>query len=257
MMSRKAVNRQDEMTRFIEERKQVSIEDLTGRYHVSEATIRRDLGELDASGKISRVFGGARSLALPDLGPPDWTDNVVSTPEMEHIGRHTAAMIGVGQTVYIGSGTTAMHVARFLAERTNLKVITNSLPVINLMQRNTGITLMSLGGLLSHSEQSFIGSAAELSIQEFRADRAIVGARAIDVDHGITNDYIAESKIDRLIFRMAKEIIVVADSSKFDRVAPTFVAPLSAVGTIVTDGGITSSLAEAIRQHGIELVIAD
>jgi DeoR/GlpR family transcriptional regulator of sugar metabolism len=117
-----------------------------------------------------------------------------------------------------------------------------------------GITLVVLGGMLRRSEMSLIGHIAEQALAEVRADKVLIGIRAIDLDHGLTNDYLPETMTDRAILRIGREVIVVADHTKCGRVATAFVAPLTAMHTLVTDTATPPAFIDTLSDLGIRVV---
>src|SRR5690606_5051432 len=106
--------------------------------------------------------------------------------DKERIGQAVARLIKPGDTVFLGSGTTVLAAARYLPDCRELTVLTNSLPIINELVGCDGITLIVLGGIVRDSELSFIGHITESALSEVRADKVILGARAISLEHGIT-----------------------------------------------------------------------
>jgi DeoR/GlpR family transcriptional regulator of sugar metabolism len=172
------------------------------------------------------------------------------------IGKATAAIINDGETVFLGSGSTVLEVARALRGWKKITVITNSLPVINALAGAEGINLVCLGGMLRESEFSFIGHITEQSLGEVRADKVVMGTRAISLEHGLTHEYLPETLTDRAILKSGKEVLIVADHTKFGQEATVLLAPLSAIQTIVTDDGIPSDFLKAARKAGIRVVTA-
>lgn len=254
-MSRKAFNRQEAIVSFINNNIENTVEELCAHFHVSEATIRRDLTELDGLKQINRISGGARSLKKTDPEPPLNSRMLDVAEEKVKIGKKAAELIEDGETIYISSGTTAFQTACCLVEKENLTIITNSLPVIDLISKYPSITLIALGGILRHSEQSFVGPTTEQSLKDLRADKAILGVRAIHPEHGITNDALPESQVDRLVLKIAKEVIVVADKTKFNRIAPLVLAPLDSISIIVTDS-INDENLQNFNDKGIQIISA-
>jgi DeoR family transcriptional regulator of aga operon len=249
--------RQEKIRQLVYEQDQASVADLCERLEVSEATIRRDLEELAAQGVIQRVHGGAMrpTLAVPE--PPIFQRAHEQAEAKEFIAKATAKLIGDGETVFLGSGSTVLAVARHLKQRRKLTVISNSLPIINILADAPDITVVVLGGLLRNTEHSMIGYITEQALAELRADKVVMGIRAVDLEQGLTNDYLPETMTDRAIVRLAAKVILVADHTKFGRVAPAFVAPLSVVGTVVTDSGITAEIVEHLMGIGIHVIVAE
>lgn len=248
--------RQNEILQILFRGQRISTGEICAQFAVSEATARRDLDTLAQSGKIQRVHGGA---ILPAGTPPELPilqrqDEQLS--EKMSIGRAAAALVQDGETVFLGSGSTVLEAARALRGRQKLTVITNSLPVINALAGQEGISLVCLGGMLRESELSFIGHITEQSLAEVRADKVIIGTRAISLEHGLTHEYLPETLTDRAILRAGREVIIVADHSKFGREATVLLAPLSAIHTIVTDEKTPADFLKTARKAGIRVIQA-
>lgn len=250
------VERQAEMLRYIEAQQRVSVAAIRERFAVSEATARRDLESLEASGAIRRVHGGALAArrAPPELPALDRTYE--QADEKRRIGEAAAALVGDGETVFVSSGTTTLEAARALRERSGLTVITNSLPVLNMLAGAPGVQVVGLGGMLRRSEMSMIGHVTELALAELRADKVIIGIRAIDIEQGLTNDYLPETMTDRAILRIGRTVVVVADHTKCGRVSAALVAPIGAMHTLVTDEATPPDFRAALESRGVRVIIA-
>jgi DeoR family transcriptional regulator, aga operon transcriptional repressor len=249
------IERQQELTRLFERTGRLSVSQICEQFGISEATARRDLDALAEAGRIRRVHGGAILVRQAAPEEPILSRSREMSIEKENIGRATAALVNDGETIFLGSGTTVLEVARNLAER-NLTVITNSLPVINFMAERTNITLIVLGGSLRPSELSFIGHITEQSLAELRADRVIIGTHAISVEQGFTNDYLPETLTDRAILNIGREIVIVADHTKCGVVSTAFLAPLNAMHTLITDEGTDIEFITALKQKGFNVIVA-
>lgn len=106
------------------------------------------------------------------------------------------------------------------------------------------------------SELSLVGHIAEQSLREVRVDKVIMGMRAISLEAGLTNDYLPEVMTDRTIIEMAPELILVADHTKFGKVASAYVAPVERIATLVTDTETDPQTLISLRQLGIQVVVA-
>jgi DeoR/GlpR family transcriptional regulator of sugar metabolism len=158
--------------------------------------------------------------------------------------------------VFLGSGTTVLEIARHLRDHKNLTVITNSLPVINILAGVKEITVLSLGGMLRESELSFIGHITEQSLLEVRADKVFMGTRGVSLEHGLTNDYLQETLTDRAILKSGRQVVIVADHTKVNRVSTVLLAPLNSMHTFVTDSKADKKFVQALKRQGIQVVIA-
>jgi len=251
-----SVERQEIIFRKIKEQKRIRLEEISKTFGISTATARRDLDVLAEQGKVQRVHGGA---ILTRKAPPEMAVNqrqLEQADEKVRIGLAAAQMINDGDTVFISSGTTALEVARHLVDRSRLTIITNSLPVLNLFNTYQNISVISLGGNFRHTEASYIGHLTARSLEEVRADKVIFGIRAISLEEGLTNDYLGETTTDRTILKIGREIIIVADHTKFDRVSTAFVAPLTAIHTVITDDKTPVEFLDGLRSRNIRVVVA-
>ena len=248
--------RKRKISQFIEENKKATVTELSELFGVSESTIRRDLEVLDEQGVIQRAHGGAVVIERAAPEPPI-IQRVVEYEEVKRkIGRAAAELVRDGETVFVGSGTTTLEVARNLVERDNLTVITNALNIANFFAGKSNITVIVMGGLLRHSELSMIGHITEQVLNELHADKVIMGMRAISIEEGLTNDYLPETMTDRAIIQFAPEVILVADHTKFGKVSTALVAPVTSVSKIVTDIGTPPQIVTDLRARGVEVIVA-
>ena len=249
-------SRQSKIRTMVEEDGQVAVAELIDLLDVSEATIRRDLEEMAQEGWVRRTHGGAVRVERARREPPILQRQSSAAEEKQRIGRLAAQYVREGDTIFLGSGTTVHEVARNIHETPNLTVITNALNVVNELANCENIELIVIGGMLRQSELSMVGHIAEQAIKEFRADSVFMGMRAIDPQHGFTNDFYPEAMTDRAILGIAPHNIVVADSSKFSRVSTVFLAPVTAAQTIVTDENVSTEIVEELQTLGLEVRLA-
>jgi DeoR family transcriptional regulator of aga operon len=248
--------RQEQILTFIQMNHRVSVEQLCESFAISMATARRDLDTLARGGKIQRIHGGAIALRDAPPEPPLAMRAGEQAEEKTRIGILAASLIRPGETIFLGSGTTVQQIAYGLRARPNVTVITNSLLVINALSGADNISLIALGGVLRPSEMSFIGHITEQALSELRADKVFLGIRAIDIKHGLTNDYLPETQTDRAILNIGQQVVLVADHTKCKRVATTFVAPVDAVDILITDTKAPADFVEALRKIRVNVLLA-
>ena len=232
---------------FIEHEQRVTVGQVAEHLDVSAATVRRAIGILADRGEISRFRGGALAIQRSSQELPALQREMDQREAKRLIGKAAADLVGDGETIFLGSGTTALEVARNLTDRRDLTVLTNSLLVIRALIEATDISVIALGGMLRRSELSFIGYLVEQALQEMRATKVIMGIRAIHPEQGLMNDYLPETVTDRAILKMGGEVIIVADHTKCDRVAAVFVAPVTTIGTLVTDRVVPDAFVTALE----------
>ncbi len=251
-----AEERQNNILNLLLRQGRLSVTEIVEQFRVSEATARRDLEALAEQGKIQRVHGGALPVTVAPPEAPLLQRQQVQAFEKLRIGQAAAALVQDGETIFLASGTTTLEVARHLRARENLTVITNSLPVMNTLADLPGIDLIGIGGQLRPSELSFVGHIAAQAIAELRADKVFLGVHAFSLQHGLTSDYLPEVLTDRAILAMGRQVILVADHTKFETVAPAFVAPVSSIHHLVTDAQAPPQVLAALRELGIAVTVA-
>lgn len=227
-----------------------TVADLSEAFGVTPSTIRRDLQQLARDGRLVRTYGGA---TVGGAGAASRIDPMLAAKR--RIAAAAAPLVADGSTIAIGSGTTALEFARAIADR-RLTVITNAMDVATALLDRPGIELIVLGGVVRPVMHSMLGHLAELAARELRADTFFMGIGAISLEQGLMNDYVPEILTDRALHRMARSVVVLADSTKFDEVAPGFLFGLDEVDAIVTDDAVDSRILDALRRRGITVHVA-
>jgi DeoR/GlpR family transcriptional regulator of sugar metabolism len=255
------VERLNEVSTIVQKEGKITIDDICARFSVSEMTARRDLQELAQAGLVRRVYGGAISAFGRSFEPP-YQSRSISNIEMKRaIGLKAAGMITDGDSIALDVGTTTLEIARALKDCHNLTIVTASLPIayelVSDLSFSTDNRLILTGGIIRPGELSMVGHIAEQTYVEIHVDKAFIGIGGISLEDGLTEYNLEDSLVKRSLIKTARQIVVVADSSKFGRTTFATICPLSAVNTIVTDGGISKTKVQALRQSGIQVLIAD
>ena len=248
--------RQKQILFLLTQQGRLSVTEIVKQFAISEATARRDLESLASQGKAQRVHGGVMAVELAPPELPILEREREQQEEKTRIGRAAASMIGDKETVFLGSGTTVLEVARNLRDRKSLTVITNSLPVLNMLAGIKEITIISLGGMLRESELSFIGHITEQALAEIRVDKLVMGTRGVSLEHGLTNDYLQETLTDRAIIKSGYEVIIVADHTKVNRVSTVLLAPLNRMHIFVIDSKADKKFVQVLKKQGIQVIVA-
>jgi DeoR family transcriptional regulator, glycerol-3-phosphate regulon repressor len=245
--------RQSQILMLLRETGRVGVEDLAARFTVTPQTIRRDLNELSDARLISRVHGGA-IIASGVANLAYEARKLVAGPHKQLIGEAAARLIPDDSSLFINIGTTTEEVARALAARSGLLVITNNLNVATQLSPNKAIEVIIAGGSVRASDGGIMGANTVEMIRQFRVDTAVIGTSAID-EHGTLLDFdIREVDVSRAIIENARRVILVTDSSKFTRAAPVRIATLSEIDVLVTDHLPSPAIAALCRLHEVEVI---
>lgn len=255
-MALSTFERQQNILEFIERNHQVSVQMLCDKFGISLATARRDLDALAERGLVKRIHGGALAAQNGHLGSPALHRANGQTEAKARIGMAAAELIRDDETIFLSSGTTVLEVALRLRQHKRLNVITNSLLVLNVLANVPLVTVVSLGGVLNRNEMSFIGHITQQSLAEVRADKVFMSISAMDLQHGLTNLDLQETMTDRAILKIGREVIMLADHSKIGRAAAAFVAPISAVHTLITDTRTPAHFIDEAKNAGLRVIVA-
>lgn len=221
---------------------------------VGPSTVRRDLHRLARDGRLVRTYGGA-TLADRLVGGTG-AQPTRALAEKRRVAAAAAGLVHDGQTIVVTSGSTAVEFAHRLVERVDLTVITNSLDVARVLLDREGIQLVVLGGVVRPRMHSLLGHLTEQACREMRADTLFMGIGAISLERGLMNDYMPEILTDRALRSMATSVVVIADSGKFDLVAPALVFGLDEVDVIVTDSDVRPQVVGDLTARGIRVIVA-
>ncbi len=213
----------------------VYVSDLAQALDVSEMTIRRDLIELEKSGLIRRVHGGAVSARGRSYEPPLYTRNEENKESKALLGKYAADIIAEGDSISLDIGSTIFEIAVQLVNKKNLTVLTPSFHIAGLLINQPDIRIMLPGGILRHTEGSLIGELALASISTYFVDRLFLAVGAIDAQAGFTEYNPDDAQVKRAMIKNAKEVFVVADSSKFQKIAFALIGPLKDADHLITN----------------------
>lgn len=230
---------------------QVVARELAAEWDVSEDTIRRDLRELAAAGRLQRVHGGA----LPS-SPADGNLRVretVSIREKIALGKAGAAMIKPGRVVILDGGTTAIQIARHLASDLKATLVTHSPNVAMELAAHPHIEIVMLGGRLFRHSMVNVGAALIDAASRLRADAYFMGVTGVHPKAGLSTGDSEEAAVKRALHERAAETIVLASSEKLLAASAFVVTSLSEVAEIVVPASTPSQTVNSIRQGGVKV----
>lgn len=238
---------------YLQEHKSATITDLCRHFQVSLNTIRRDIKVLLRSGSISKVYGGI-VWNQDDNIVPFSARSAEAIDEKQHIGRLAAGLVADGDTLYIDSGTTAVCLLPFIAERKNLVIISNSLIVYHEIQKYPAMNLISAGGLYNHKTRSFVGMSAINCLNNFSIVTAFMSATGVSIEAGASNNSLHEAEIKRAVIGRAKQVVLMVDHGKLEHAAAISFCPLVRVNTLICNKQPPEKYSRFCAQHGISLL---
>ena len=253
MTKRNTQQRRHAIAALVQERGEVSVDELTQRFDTSEVTIRKDLALLETGGLLLRRYGGAVSLLSEMVAEPEGSR--LSQRKLA-IARAAVERVRDHNRLIIDSGTTTSAMIPLLGHKRGLVVMTNSLNVAGqLRELENEPTLLMTGGTWDPHSESFQGQVAEQVLRSYDFDQLFVGADGIDLERGTTtfNELVG---LSRVMAEVAREVIVLAESDKIGRRIPNLELPWERIHTLVTDDGLDDAARARIQQKGVTLICA-
>lgn len=235
----------------------VDVPELARRFAVSDVTIRADLKLLNDRGILVRTRGGAlaSNRVLRELSLAEKASEGAGIKRK--LAERACDFIQSGDSLILDSGTTTAEIAKQLDRFERLSVMTNGLNVAQILATMSGVEVMITGGTLRKKSQSFFGRHAEESLSRYHFDKLILGVDGFDLNAGITTHFEHEAVLNRRMCEAAKRIIVVTDSSKFDRAGLHKIRGFGEIDVLVTDAGIPDKFANALENCGVRLSIVE
>jgi len=233
---------------------QVLAKALSETFGVSEDTVRRDLRELAAEGRLQRVHGGALP-ASPAVASFAQRQDIEST-EKQTIAKAAAAMISPGQVVIIDGGTTSAYLVRCLPANLSATVVTHSPSVAVALVDHPSIEVIVIGGRLFKHSIVTVGAAAVEAMSHINADLYFMGVTGVHARAGFTTGDLEEAYIKRALAARAAETVVLASASKLNAASPYAIGELTLAQTVIVGGAASAALVEPIERAGVTVVRA-
>lgn len=249
--------RRDRILRQLDRQGAVKVTALSEALGVSEATLRRDLQLMEDGGLLRRTHGGAVRLKPDESRERSLRDKAaLCAEEKQAIGRAAARLVTPGDIIALNGGTTTIRVARALRPIGNLRLVTNSIGVAAELADQPDMEVTVTGGTLRGSLELY-GPQAEQALQHLFVHLAFLGVDGLTVRHGLTTYNPLEAHTNRAIMSRAERVVVVADHTKIGRMTMALIAPCSAIHALITDRAAPPAELAALREAGIEVILAD
>lgn len=235
----------------------VRVEQLSKQFAVSTVTIRNDLRFLERKGCALRAYGGAMLNQQFAFDRPLRDKGRLNRDVKTLIANAAAGYVRDGDALILDSGSTTAQIVPFLKGRRDLVVMTNALNIAYELSGNDGVEVMVLGGSVRRNSYSLYGPAAEQQLRQYRFDRLFLGVDGFDLSAGITTPHPGEAHLNRVMCEVAREIIAVADASKFGRKSFCMIREAGQIHRLITDSRLPDDYERALTELGVEVIIAD
>lgn len=249
-----ASQRKQQILQILNAEKQVMSGELSQRFNVSEDSIRRDLRELAAEGKLQRVHGGALPVSAA-IAPIETRKNV-QTASKQAIARQAAALIQPGQVVILDGGTTTGYMVSYLPADLACTIVTHSPGIAVALVDRPLIEVILIGGRLFKHSVVTVGASALEGIARINADLFFMGVTGVHHRAGFTTGDYEEAGIKRALAARAAETIVMASQEKLNSASAFAIGELTLASTLIVDSPLDAVLQTQLVGHGIATIHA-
>lgn len=249
------LDRLNDMERYVLNRGTATLEELCSEFRVSMNTIRRDVADILKRGNLKKVYGGVSASApLAPVPVPMSERAAKNSAAKQTIGRLAASLVHDGMSIFIDSGSTTMRLLPYLAEHSNVTVITHSLTALYEAAKYPSLHVLALGGLYNATTSSFVGGNTIEEISRMTIDMVFLAATGVSLEHGLSNTTYFEVEIKRCVAMQNDHIVLMADHTKFGHDALLTYCRFEDLSAVVTDRPLPEEYMEVIRQHEILLL---
>lgn len=234
-----------------------TVQDIADAVGASLVTVRRDLIEMEAAGRISRTHGGARIAEGPvrELAFAIRENRQIEAKRA--IAEAAFARLVPGSSVFLDAGTTVLQLARRIRmSPMALQVFTNCLPVAQVLIDLAPVKVTLLGGALRAENASMVGPLAEAALDRLWFSHLFLGAGAIGPEGMMTSADEAEARLNQVMLSRADSVTVLADATKFGARLTYGVAPLGAPMALISDAGLGNDWDDRLQKLGVALIRA-
>ena len=246
-----AAERKRLILEYVRQYNSATVSMLAKQFGVHEATIRRDLSEIEQEGVLRRTHGG--------VVMEEWTNAEPSFNERSHqkleqkmkIGRLAASLVQDGDHIIIDSGTTTLHIAKNLVNHSNVTVVTNDINVAAELRDAPRVKVILTGGELYPSSYMLNGMLTDYALKSLHVVKAFIGTPALHPQHGLMHPEAQLVPAKQGMIRAAREIIVVTDHRKIGKLSLHTVAPARAIHTLITGAEAEEEDLKSFREVGM------
>lgn len=250
-----ANERQLQMQALISERGTVKVSELSEIFNVSTETVRQDLSKLERDGKAMRVHGGACAAPDDQGEEPYARREIMNVADKKRIAAEAVAHIAPYEQIILDASSTCSFVARELPDMP-LTVLTNSFHVTAELSSKSRIEVVLLGGSLMRQSMSFGGIATQSVLSLYHVSKAFLSCKGVQAGHGVSDANEPGALVKQQMMRIADEVWLLADHSKFGRASLIRIAGLDEISRVITDPGIAPEQLNALGEYAGKIIVA-
>ncbi|MDN5970779.1 MAG: DeoR/GlpR family DNA-binding transcription regulator [Enterobacterales bacterium] len=243
-------SRQQAILQYVNDIRRVSVADLARNTGVSEVTIRQDLNLLEKRNYLKRIHGYAVALESDDVD----ARMMINFTLKQKLAAYAASLVNDGETIFIENGSTNALLARYLAERKRVTLVTVSTYIAHLL-KETDCDVILMGGLYQKRSETMVGPLTRQCIQQVYFNKAFLGIDGFHPETGFTGRDMMRTDIANTVLAKGVENIVLTDSSKFGQINPNPLQPTHAINRVITDYRLSDEYRNYLKKMNIQLDI--
>ena len=236
--------RQQTILQLVNDRRRISVNELARASGVSEVTIRQDLNLLEKRSYLKRVHGSAVALESDDVDARMMSNFTLK----QRLAQYAAAQVNDGETIFIESGSANALLARYIAERKRITLITVSHYIANLL-KETDCDVIVLGGMYQKKSETVVGPLTRLCIQQVHFNKAFIGIDGFQAETGFTGRDMMRADVVSAVLAKGVENIVLTDSSKFGQIQPNPLAQPGQISRVITDSRLALEYQHQLKRR--------
>jgi DeoR family transcriptional regulator of aga operon len=250
---KKTAQRRSLILKELDKKGQVNVTDLSIILGVSEVTIRNDLDKLEKNNLLVRAHGGA--FKTNNIALTVTEKKKINLEVKRKIGKVAASLIKEEDSIILDSGTTTFEISNNLGDFKKLTVISNALDIVNNLAQYKSIDVFMPGGYLKEFSMSMVGPMAERNLRQLHCNKLFLGIDSVKANIGVFTHYMEEAYLNQIMIDIADEVILVADSTKFNRSGLAFICGFDKINTLITDSKILAEDKEMLEKNNIEIIL--
>lgn len=244
-----AEERQDQIISLLNQHNKLLVSELCDYFKVSPATIRNDLRDLSAQGRLKRTHGGAIPITKAAFEPTSADKDVIQADNKKRIAALAAESVEDGDTIALDAGSTMLEFSKLLCDKKSLTIVTNDIRIAAYLEANSTHTIIMLAGTLRHGLQCVVGPLTIHTMNSLNVDKAFIATNAFHPDKGFTTPDINQAEVKKAFLRSSSHSTVLCDSSKMNGICFMEFAQLHDIDRLITDSGLPARTRQYLEEQ--------
>ena len=234
----------------------VEVADLSDRFGVTTETVRRDLTDLQKQRVVRRVHGGAIPWEKAGFEPLLSVRNDRQDAEKRRLAKRAVEELPETGSIIIDSGSTLLRFAAAIPPTCELRIVTNSLTIAQVLADHEGGDVIVIGGKVRKNTLAMVDAEAIAAIEPMTVDTLFISSDALSPEVGLTTPYREEAALKSTMIKSARRVVALVDHSKVGPDQFIRFATWSDIDVLVTNTEVAPQVVRAIEAAGTTVLLA-